>query len=99
MKQHSNSGGSLGFMGLDNSDKPGGYSKAFQTNASGRSAKENYGRGPTKVGAGSTGVSGKLPPAHATGREQKRNPSGTKEVPACKYDYNMGIGPRKGNSQ
>ena len=88
----------MAFDGMVNGNS-GGYNSKFQHNASGKEAKANYGRGPTKVGSGSTGVSGKQPPATAHGKEQKRNPGGTKEVPECKYEYNMGIGPRKGTAQ
>lgn len=93
MKQHKNSGGSLGFNGQDNSDQPGGYSSKYQHNASGKTASENYGRGPTKVGSGSTGAGPKNPPATAKGGKI----NGGATVECCKV--NVPQGPRKGTSQ
>lgn len=86
------------FDGMTNGNK-GGYNSKYQHKAAGiPSAKANYGRGPTKVGSGSTGVSGKQPAKTATGREQKRNPSGTKERECC-MKGNYGRGPTKGVAQ
>jgi hypothetical protein len=40
------------------------------------------------------------PPATASGKEQKRNPGGTKEFPKQgRVSFEMPQGPRKGNSQ
>lgn len=89
MKSTKDNGG-LGFNGMTNGNN-GGYSKKYQTNASGRTAKENYGRGPTK---GNT--DGKVAGA-PTAKGGKIN-GGTK-VPKCSYNINVGRGPTVGNQQ
>ena len=90
-KGNGNQGGDLGFNGQDNSEKHSQYSKKYQTNASGRTASENYGRGPTKAG-----VTGKTAgPATAAGASV-----GSKVEPKCPANYdkqNVGRGPTKGN--
>ena len=88
-----NMGGDLGFNGQDNTDKLGGYSKKYQTNASGRMAKENYGRGPTKAG-----VTGKTAgPSTAAGAGVTGHGTQVK-CPANQDKQNVGRGPTKGNS-
>ena len=54
----------------------------------------NKGRGPTK--ASQTGK--QAGPSTASGKDQKRNPGGTKEFPKRgKESFNYGRGPTKGN--
>ena len=83
-----NTTGSLGFNGQDNSDKPGGYSKKFQTNQTGKTMKENYGVGPRV--AGTTGKSTGVATAKAA-------VTGHAKVPKCSESINVGRGPTKGN--
>jgi len=78
------------------------YNSKYQHKAAGiPDARANYGRGPTKGNTDSTTHTGKRPPASASGREQKRNPGGTREV-SCPPNPDMiryGRGPTKGNQQ
>ena len=79
-----NSTGGLGFNGMDNGGTPG-YNSSLQHNQTGKTAKANYGRGPTT--AGTTGDS--VP--NATAKSGKIN-GGTK-IPSCGVDINVGRGP------
>lgn len=88
----------LGFDGLDSSCCEKGSTK-YAGNQSGKTAVTNAGRGPTK---GNTGPqrTPKNPPATASGKEQKRNPGGTKEFPQQgRTSFEFKQGPRKGVSQ
>lgn len=88
----------LGFDGLDSACCETGSTR-YAGNQSGLKAKTNAGRGPTRGNTGPqrTPVN---PPATATGKEQKRNPSGTKEFPRQgRVSFEMPQGPRKGVSQ
>ena len=83
------------------SDSIYNYNSKFQNNKNDsikNPDRMNVGRGPTKVGAGSTNSGPKTPPTTATGRAQYRGVGGT-SVPECKYDTNVGRGPTKGNQQ
>lgn len=77
---------SMAFDGMENGNS-GGYSKKYQTNASGKTARENYGRGPTKAGrtGDDTGVS-----------TAKSKVTGHAAVPKCSMSINVGRGPTKG---
>ena len=89
----------LGFNGQDNSDCCEMGSTRYAHNQSGKKAITNAGRGPTRGNTGPqrTPVN---PPATASGKEQKRNPGGTKEFPKQgRVSFEMPQGPRKGNSQ
>lgn len=88
----------LDFNGQNNNDKPAGYSREYQSNASGREARENYGPGPRV--AGRTGKT--AGPATAAGR----SPGPRKWAPAAGPNYqgnpdriNAGAGPRRGNQR
>ena len=78
-------------------------SKKFAGNQSGLTGKTNAGRGPTKGNHGSRTAG----PVSASGKEQKRNPRGTRAWdPKCCHNYsgnadaiNVGRGPTKGNQQ
>lgn len=88
-------------------------SKKFAGNQSGLTGTVNAGRGPTKGNDGkchdpiSGAGSAKGAPVSASGREQKRNPGGTRSFdPKAGQNYsgnadriNVGRGPTKGNQQ
>ena len=84
-----NTTGDLGFNGQDNTDAPGSYNKKYQSNQSGKTMAENYGRGPTKAGVtgSSTGV---------TTAKNKILGSSPK-VDCCMESYRGTRGPTKGN--
>ena len=91
-----NTTGSLDFNGQNNSEKHGGYSKKYQTNASGRTASENYGRGPTKAGvtgdhAGPSTAAGKSVGSRSWEPKAGQNYVGNPDK------QNEGRGPTKGN--
>jgi hypothetical protein len=103
MKHNKTTTGDMAFDGMVNGNS-GGYNSKYQKNQytghmnDGRLV--NVGRGPTKVGNGSTGVSGKQPPKAAHGKEQKRNPGGITALPDCGCDsINVGRGPTRGVAQ
>ena len=82
------------------------YNSKFQNNKNDsikNPDRMNVGRGPTRVGAGSTGVGPKTPPVGTGSKSypmQYRGQGGT-EV-KCPTDYdkqNVGRGPTKGNQQ
>ena len=85
----------LDFNGQNNRDKPGGYSKEYQHNASGKMARENYGRGPTV--AGRTGKT--AGPATAAGESvghREWKPAAGQNYKGNPDSINAGAGPRKG---
>ena len=89
MKKDQTSG--LGFNGQDNSDKPGGYSKKFQTSQAKTPANPdriNAGCGPRRAGTtgDDTGVS--------TAKSGKINGGATVKTTMKGY---YGRGPQKGN--
>lgn len=79
-----NSTGGLGFNGMDNGGTPG-YNSKYQHNQTGKTAKANYGRGPTT--AGTTGKTTGV----ATAKTGKIN--GGTSIPDCSMDINVGRGP------
>lgn len=75
------------------SENNGGYNDKYQTNASGKTAKENYGSGP-RVGNNDGKIAG---PARATAKAQYRGVGGT-TVKCPGESINFGRGPTKGNA-
>ena len=89
----------LDFDGVSSKGASNAGVDKYNYNQSGKKAITNAGRGPTKGNTGPqrTPVN---PPATASGKEQKRNPGGTREFPKQgRVSFEMPQGPRKGVSQ
>lgn len=89
----------LGFDGVGSKGASNAGVDKWNYNQSGKTGLENAGRGPTKGNTDSKRV-GINPPSCASGKEQKRNPGGTKEFPKQgRTSFEFPQGPRKGVSQ